>query len=256
MTRSKTYRKSIPLAELAEIHSGYSLRNTAEQKNNSLFTGNIESGRYEAANSMQHSYTSYTIHRCTASDSTPCISESGAAGKSLSLAETVNFVQPHNVISYDFDCLQEIRVKLAKNITVLQPGDVLLTARMNFKAAVFMQQDSKEQKKEKKQPKTLASAAIWIIRPGGSKILPGFMAFWLNSLNGQKALKTLCNEFSTIKSIRKDDLERLSVPLIPQKLQQQIGDAYLCCLKQQSLLKKRFALQHKLLETIAEQAMQ
>lgn len=208
MTRSKTYRKSIPLAELAEIHSGYSLRNPTSTRQES----------------------------CTGRTGIP--------------AEKTRMIQPQNIISCSFENLHEISVRLAKNMTVLQPDDVLLTGRMNFKAAIFSSRNYATDGQE--QIKTLASAAIWIIRPKKDILNPGFLAFWLNSAYGQKILHSISSGFTTIKSIRKEDLENLSLSLPALHRQQMIGNMYMCHLRLKALRERQIFLQQQLIEAAAQ----
>ena len=156
----------------------------------------------------------------------------------------VEWIRPSHVTAQNFFHLPRITVKLAKNITVLQAGDVLLTSRVNFKAALISAPTTIP---------TLASVGIWIIRPDQSRVRPGFLTFWLNSTQGQKSLQGLGNEFTTIKFIRKDDLEGLSVPLPAIAKQEQLANLYTCYVKQKQLQEKRLNLQQQLLNTLATQ---
>lgn len=159
--------------------------------------------------------------------------------------ETVNpnvvWLQPNNIISQDFSNLAHISVKLVKNITVLQPGDVLLTNRVNFKAALAPVNNIP----------TLASIGIFIIRPCSNYLHSGFLTFWLNSSEGQRALQGLSNEFTTIKSIRKEDLENLIIPLPSLSEQEKLANLYSCYIKQKQLQIQRLSLQEKLLNAIS-----
>ena len=156
----------------------------------------------------------------------------------------VQWIQPSHVASQNFNHLPRIAVKLAKNITVLQVGDVLLTSRVNFKAAVLSNPTTLP---------TLASVGIWVIRPDTKRLHPGFLTFWLNSTDGQKALQGLGSEFTTINFIRKDDLEGLTIPLPPLPKQEQLANLYTCYIKQKNLQEKRSDLQQQLFNTLATQ---
>ena len=157
------------------------------------------------------------------------------------ITPNVVWVQPSNIMSQDFNNLQHISVKLAKNITVLQSGDVLLTNRVNFKAALAPVNNIA----------TLASIGIFIIRPNKNYLNSGFLTFWLNSLEGQRALQGLSNEFTTIKSIRKEDLENLNIPLPSLEEQEKLANLYSCYIKQKYLQTQRLNLQEKLLNAIS-----
>ena len=154
----------------------------------------------------------------------------------------VEWVQPSHVTAQNFFHLPRITVKLAKNITVLQTGDVLLTSRVNFKAALISEETSVP---------TLASVGIWIIRPNKKYLHPGFLTLWLNSGEGQKALQGLGSEFTTIKFIRKEDLEGLNIPVPPMDKQEKLANLYTCYIKQKILLEKRLDLQQQLLNSLA-----
>lgn len=160
------------------------------------------------------------------------------------VSPNVLWVQPNNVISKDFSNLPPITVKLAKNITLLQEGDVLLTNRSNFKAACFKNQGSMP---------ALASAAVWIIRPYRQYLNPAFLTFWFNSEQGQKALYSLVSEFTTLKFIRKEDIQTLYIPVPPLAKQEQFAALYTCYIKQKYLQDKKFNLQQKLLNALSAQ---
>lgn len=153
----------------------------------------------------------------------------------------VGWITPSHIIAQNFNQLPGIEVKLVKNITVLKPGDVLLTNRVQFKAALFTAEDTRP---------TLASAAAWIIRPNPQLVDSSFLACWLNSAQGQKALHGLGNDFTTNKFIRKEDLGNLRIPLPSLQEQHQIGSLYACLTKQKNLLEQRFSLQQKLLNAL------
>lgn len=158
-----------------------------------------------------------------------------------SINPNVAWLQPSNIIAHDFSNVPYISVKLVKNITVLQPGDVLLTNRVNFKAALAPVNNMA----------TLASIGIFIIRPYSNYLHSGFLTFWLNSSEGQRALQGLSNEFTTIKSIRKEDLENLIIPLPSLFEQEKLANLYSCHIKQKQLQIQRLNLQEKLLNAIS-----
>ena len=154
----------------------------------------------------------------------------------------ISWVLPKHILMQNFTQLLGIDVKLAKNMTLLQKGDILLTNRVQFKAALFTHPD--------KRP-ALASAGAWIIRVEQKNLLPGFLVFWLNSPRGQKAIREIRNDFATLKFICKEDILHLSIPLPPVEQQRQLGNLYNCYIKQKNLCEKRIALQQDLLAAIA-----
>lgn len=151
----------------------------------------------------------------------------------------VALVQPAHILAQNLPTHPTLYVKLAKNITILKEGDVLLTNRVHFKATTFHVHSDID---------ILASAGIWIIRPTVTHIDSTFLAFWLNSAQGQQALKGVVSKFATLHSIRKEDLANLALPNLPLTQQKKLANLYGCYIKQNSLQQQRFKLQLQLLE--------
>lgn len=163
------------------------------------------------------------------------VSKVGSAGN-------IYWVQPQNVWTQDFTVLPRLNIKLSKSITILQEQDILLTNRVHFKAATCANLPAKS---------CLASSAIWIIRVKSSKLYAPFLTFWLNSSAGQRALQERRNAFSTLKSLKKEDLATLAIPLPPIGQQKQLANLYTCCITQHNLQTKKFNLQLKLLDALS-----
>lgn len=159
-------------------------------------------------------------------------------------APNVALVQPAHILAQNLPMRPTLYVKLAKNITILKEGDVLLTNRVHFKATTFHVHSDID---------ILASAGIWIIRPTVSYIDSTFLAFWLNSAQGQKALKGVVSKFATLHSIRKEDLANLSLPDVSLTQQKELSNLYECCIKQNALQQQRFKLQLQLLDALMAQ---
>ena len=151
----------------------------------------------------------------------------------------VALVQPAHILAQNLPTHPTLYVKLAKNITILKEGDVLLTNRVHFKATTFHVHSDID---------ILASAGIWIIRPTVTHIDSTFLAFWLNSEKGQQALKGIASKFATLHSIRKEDLANLALPNLPLTQQKKLANLYGCYIKQNSLQQQRYKLQLQLLE--------
>ncbi len=156
-------------------------------------------------------------------------------------APNVAWIQPMHVVEQNLPAEPAIYVKLARNITVLKEGDVLLTNRVHFKAATFHQKNDVD---------VLAAIGIWIIRPTSEAIDSTFLTFWLNSAQGQQALKGISSKFTTLQSIRKEDLGNLSIPDVPMSQQKQLANLYSCYIKQNTLQQQRFDLQLQLLDAL------
>ena len=121
---------------------------------------------------------------------------------------------------------------------------MLLTNRVHFKATIFHAESNID---------TLASAGIWIIRPTAFHIDSTFLAFWLNSAQGQQALKGVVSKFATLHSIRKEDLANLALPDVPLTQQKKLANLYGCYIKQNALQQQRFKLQLQLLDALMAQ---
>lgn len=156
----------------------------------------------------------------------------------------VALVQPAHILAQNLPTHPTLYVKLAKNITILKEGDVLLTNRVHFKATTFHAESNID---------TLASAGIWIIRPTAFHIDSTFLAFWLNSAQGQQALKGVVSKFATLHSIRKEDLANLALPDVPLTQQKKLANLYGCYIKQNALQQQRFNLQLQLLDALMAQ---
>lgn len=159
-------------------------------------------------------------------------------------APNVALVQPAHILAQNLPMRPTLYVKLAKNITILKEGDVLLTNRVHFKAITFHAKSNID---------TLASAGIWILRPTAAHIDSTFLAFWLNSAQGQQALKGVVSKFATLHSIRKEDLANLSLPDVSLTQQKELSNLYECCIKQNALQQQRFKLQLQLLDALMAQ---
>lgn len=159
-------------------------------------------------------------------------------------APNVAWIQPTHILEQNLPTQPALYVKLAKNITVLKEEDVLLTNRVHFQAATFQPKSNVD---------TLASVGIWIIRPNSADINPTFLTFWLNSAQGQQALNGIASKFSTLHSIRKEDLENLLLPDLPLSQQKQLANLYSCYIKHNTLQKQRFNLQLQLLDALMAQ---
>lgn len=157
----------------------------------------------------------------------------------------INMVLPSNVFQQNFNKLNKVSVKLAKNTNILKNQDVLLSNRVHFKAALF---------KDTPKENALAAASLWVIRlKENAPILPEFLTFWLNSEHGQKALQQRINAFDTLKTIKKEAVEDLMLPTPPLERQKKISELYFCFMKQKELLNKKMELNLQLLNALTEQ---
>lgn len=158
-------------------------------------------------------------------------------GKDLSIC----IIQPKNIFTETFINLEKIPVKSSKNITFLIDGDVLLTSRGYFKAMSFWEGNNK----------AIAALGIFIIRiKNPQKLLPDFLAFWLNSVAGQSALEQI-QLFTTTKSINKEDLLNIKIPIPTIETQQHYALLYKNYIKQKGLFEQLSDLNLKVINKIS-----
>ena len=91
-------------------------------------------------------------------------------------------------------------------------GDVLVTARGQDHRAYYVDQDLSD---------VLASATFYILRTDVSRLLPGYLAWWLNLPRVQSAIDTASGG-THISYIRRQALENLLVPVPTLEVQHKI----------------------------------
>lgn len=109
----------------------------------------------------------------------------------------------------------------------IQKGDVLLTSRGVFRAAVF----------DHSVTNIIASSSLYILRPKNNEILSHYLAIYLNSPIGQKKLEKISTG-ATIANIRHKNLEDFLIPLPTLERQQRIIDIF-CNWRQRNILMRR-----------------
>lgn len=151
-------------------------------------------------------------------------------------------IQPKDVIADNVIDLNQISVKYNRSITFLAEGDVLVTNRSTFKASVFHPISTQQ---------TVAALGIFIIRiKNPQELLPDFLAFWLNSIAGQSALEQI-QLFTTTKSINKEDLLNIKIPIPAIETQQHYALLYKNYIKQKGLLEQLSDLNLKVINKIS-----
>ena len=116
----------------------------------------------------------------------------------------------------DMTDLATIFLEKTRTQAFVQTGDVLLSNRGIFRSAVY----------EGDHRNLIAASSLYIIRIRNTqKVLPHYLAVYLNSSIGQSALESM-NLGTLIKSLTKRSLIELSVPLPPIATQQTIIDIH------------------------------
>ncbi len=117
-------------------------------------------------------------------------------------------IQPKNISSTGFLDLKNyppIQTKIVPN-NPLATGEVLFLNKGRFVAAIF---------NESEQECWTTPGSVIILTLNSTKILPEYLALYLNSSKGRQKLNRV-TEFSSIPFITRTNLERIDIP-IPSK---------------------------------------
>ena len=119
---------------------------------------------------------------------------------------------------------------------LLKNGDVLLSSRGEFKAALY-----------KGTRKTLASNLLFVLSVRNKDFLPEYLVFYLNSKSGQAQISAYKNT-GALPAIIRSGIERLDIPLLPIKRQKLLAETYFLLLREKELSQKLAEEKTKLLE--------
>jgi hypothetical protein len=133
--------------------------------------------------------------------------------------------------SIDHDFVR-IHIDNYREKSSIQKGDVLLSNRGNFKAAVY--QDEVRN--------VIVASSIYILRTDSSVIIPEYLAIFLNSKTGQRILQEH-NRGAFIKSLPKSSLINLQIPVLDMKQQQKVVKIHNNYLAREKLYLRRAKLQ-------------
>ncbi len=126
------------------------------------------------------------------------------------------------------DLKPELQPSEVNSKHLLNPGDVIFAAKgsKNF-AAVF----------ENHNPASVASTSFFVICLMGNRVLPNYLAWFLNQTETQKFLKSN-SKGTDIASIAKSVLENLEIPVPSLKKQQLILKISQLLQEEKSILQK------------------
>lgn len=113
----------------------------------------------------------------------------------------------------------------------VEKNDILLSARGIFRSAVW---------KEKKES-ILASSSLFILRLREKKVLPEYLALYLNSFKGQQELQKITSG-SSIATLSRKELQEISIPIPSLEAQQKILGFMENWKKRKTLLEKKLSL--------------
>lgn len=128
-----------------------------------------------------------------------------------------------------------------KHSHFLKFNDIVLSNRGNYKASIFKSND-----------KCIASGVFFIISIKNKEISPDYIAVFLNSSEGQKALSARQNS-AGVQSIIRTELEQIDIPLIPLEKQKQIVELFLLYEKEVDTMEKIKQNRKKLINSILSQ---
>lgn len=128
--------------------------------------------------------------------------------------------------------------KLPEN-TMIQNGDVVLSSRGRYRAAVV-----------KVKVPTIASSSVFVLRVNKNLVSPEYLSIFLNSPSGQSQLEKLSSG-NYIKSIPKSNLVNLVIDIPSTEKQKKVSRLYENITRQQELLDKKISL----LSTLSESSL-
>ncbi len=111
----------------------------------------------------------------------------------------------------DFKALPFVNDDIPAN-KYLQDGDVLLTSRGSFRAAVY-----------RSDVPSVASSSLFVLRSKTDKCLPEYLSIFLNSERSQSYLNQSARG-ATIKSVRIPDLGVLDISVLSINKQKQLAE--------------------------------
>ena len=122
---------------------------------------------------------------------------------------------------------------------LLKKGDVLFLAKGNNNKAFVFQESHP----------AVAVSLFFIIKTDKSKLLPEYLAWFLNQKDTQHLLKST-REGSTVSSIKKVTLENLLIPLPSIEEQKYIAKIYALHTKEEQLVLKLTEKRNNLIDTL------
>lgn len=127
--------------------------------------------------------------------------------------------------------LTRINLTLHRTNAFIAKADVLLSSRGIFRAGVFGE-DTKN---------TVAASSLFILRIKDDRVLPEYLSIYLNSEAGQSSIQKILTG-STIKTVLRGALEKLSMPIPSLEIQKMIVEISDNWHRRQKLLKRKMYL--------------
>ncbi|MBR1916138.1 MAG: restriction endonuclease subunit S [Alphaproteobacteria bacterium] len=153
----------------------------------------------------------------------------------------VQFKDISNLYIDDVSACFSISDEKIKPSHLLRRGDVLLSNRGNYKATLF-----------NTTAKSIASGVFFILTIKDKSFLPEYIATFLNSAEGQKALSERQNS-AGMPSIIRSELEQIDIPFISLEKQRQIVELFMLYEKEVDTMEKIKQNRKKLVNSILSQ---
>lgn len=122
-------------------------------------------------------------------------------------------------------------------------NDILLSNRGNYKSAV-----------NRCEKPCIASGVFFVLTVKDNKFLPEYIAIFLNSVEGQKALSARQNS-AGVSSIIRSELTQIDIPFIPLEKQKQVVELFQLYEKEVDTMEKIKQNRKKLINSILSQAV-
>ena len=159
----------------------------------------------------------------------------------LFVFQAKDIVQGESIVSAE--SLTPTSQEVAGYAGYLRKGDVLLVARGmkagSFRATIFLAEEKK----------VIASSSVHVIRVNDSRVLPEFIALYLNSKEGQKAIAEIVSG-SYIGAVPRKKLEQITIPFPPLEQQKNLVDLHENIRRQQKIMERQGELKQEIINAI------
>jgi restriction endonuclease S subunit len=164
--------------------------------------------------SLAHIQTGYTFRKTTVGNSN----------------EQVKVLQSKNIGTDLYINPEQVDLfvpNVSHSTAFVKSGDIIFTSRGKFQAAVV-----------KSSEPLLAASSVFIIKVSSKKILPEYLAIYLNSVHCQKQLQVV-RRMGTIETVTKQNIADIVVAVPPISRQKLFVDLYLNIQAQKRLLQQK-----------------